>query len=364
MNTICNIHKQIDKIIETNFTKLCRLEGFVIDTDSQSKFVISSIDKKYTIECRSFDRIDHIKYGDCVIIDGTIRLYKDQPCKMYINVDNVRTKDECESQRDNASTYRKLRRSLTGEYKKNIDKIHNRVVPQCIYNIGLIVPPNNSTVGAFKVCFNELCRANLYVFNLNSNSNVINAIEFFRKYHNIDVICVLVNHINFQDCMELSSEKIAKYILNTEHPYMVSVCQAENVVPIICTLSNLVVKTAYDFARFINSNQTELRIKRSQMKKLCDDNIQRLICYQKERIMQYKLLFAETDEYLIRRKIAKTKMLALLAMEKMRSHIQSTYANYLDSLITDSDGNKKIENNLSNKNDTDSKSIKELTYES
>nr|AEX62740.1 hypothetical protein mv_R535 [Moumouvirus Monve] len=72
---------------------------------------------------------------------------------------------------------------------------------------------------------------------------LISGLEYFKKYHNIDVIYLLNDNISIKDVCNLSTTLVTKFLLNRkEYPYIVSILPSDytlsNVKPLSAILSN------------------------------------------------------------------------------------------------------------------------------
>lgn len=87
---------------------------------------------------------------------------------------------------------------------------------------------------------------NVYIYYISENNielTLISGLEYFKKYHNIDVIYLLNNDISIKDVCNLSTTLVTKFLLNRkEFPYIVSILPSDyplsNIKPLSAILSN------------------------------------------------------------------------------------------------------------------------------
>ena len=145
----------------------------------------------------------------------------------------------------NNDAYNKLSKFLTNDKvcKYMISEMTPKYPPKMFYNIALIaLPDDDENIENFKILFQEKCNGKLYVYRLKNNS-LQSALEYFKKYHNIDLICLLTNKLNLKNIYELSSRTNVKYMINRKNvPYIISIISSHiKTIPLTMTLSNKVI---------------------------------------------------------------------------------------------------------------------------
>src|SRR5690606_982278 len=148
--------------------------------------------------------------------------------------------------------------------------IRSRHPPTIINNIGLIVmPEDENNIENFKVAFQEKCRGKLFIYRIryeNMESDLLFAFDFFKKYHYIDLICLLTNQLTTNNICSLSSKNIVKYMLNRKNvPYVISIISLNKVnstmQPLTVMLSNEEIENINNCINYIHNIQFSLRKK-------------------------------------------------------------------------------------------------------
>ncbi|AQN68356.1 hypothetical protein [Saudi moumouvirus] len=246
LSDIC--HK-FDKFLSVFFSGPIEIIGTIneIDLDSQT-FSLGEIENDILkkIICRYHNLNTEINIGQKVIAYGNIVVGENCISNIYFNVENIFTNDNFNFERK-LNKHKKYYNALTTKkkFKTKIDKnIYSSEFPKIIKNIGIIAFKNHKN--DFIKLVKDNCVGNVYVYYINDNSTelmLISGLEYFKKYHNIDVIYLLNDNISIKDVCNLSTTLVTKFLLNRkEYPYIVSILPSDytlsNVKPLSAILSN------------------------------------------------------------------------------------------------------------------------------
>lgn len=268
MSKIDQVHERLSKTIGANFAKPIVLEAVIKNIDVANKtFSIDSPDSQHTISCSTSQSLTTVKENDVIILKSKLEL--DHSGKMILNVSYFYELEEAKSFQKNLEIYRNLEKNLQKEkVQKLIKQLYQRKAPIYPQKIGLIVFPD-SNVEKFQTQFKNKCVGELFIYHLENKieRNIRVALQYFKKYHSIDVICILTDGLTTNTVFELSSrENILYLIKRKQFPYLVSVLDTqEEIIPFSVMLSNYAF-TTNDFIEFIHNTQ-------NSMKKQIEDNI-------------------------------------------------------------------------------------------
>lgn len=295
MSDLSIIHNKIHRSINANFKNVIKIEGNIAAINvNRNYFVVKSDDDKY-MECRVDGDLSNIKINDSVSIEGRISVDTENSGKIYIMVTKLHHRPP--QYNDFIKLYNQLFVALHKDnFQKRIQKITQINPPQYIKNIAVIVPPDNeNNILNFKKEFENKCVGNLFVYHLRKNEilrTLEEALEYFKKYHNIDMICLLANELSQSSHCDLSSKYIIKYmLLRKDFPYIATIIQLPHIArePLIAILSNNKYYGITNCIDYISQNQNSFR-------KTIEENI----------ILGKKVMTNNIDNY--RNKILKLKM--------------------------------------------------------
>ena len=123
-----------------------------------------------------------------------------------------------------------------------------KLFPTMINRVGLIIMEGYPTcLNIFKAEFMLKCKGNLFIYEIKSDREVetglIDGMNYFNKYHQIDLICVLTETLKLKHLLALSSKYVLVHMLKImrkcNQPYTVSICHASTVDYITCRLTNM-----------------------------------------------------------------------------------------------------------------------------
>lgn len=245
--------KKMDESLIKFIDRHVSIIGYIVSS-TDNFITVSILHENMSIKCKIDTNETEFNYDKIVHIEGKIKKlvnmeYYIEILKMYYHDE----KDELNKIIKMTSTIEKL---------KKIEKIYRAPIPKNIVNIGMIFllkDNQQNDVTNMKISFQENCKGNLFIYYLSDTDNIINALEYFTKYRNIDIICIYANKLSTKNIIKISSKQIAKYMINRKaSPYIMSICRNTNneiIEPITTILSNKVVDTIYEFTIFVHDIQ-------------------------------------------------------------------------------------------------------------
>lgn len=264
------VYGRLSKIIKANFDKSDKIVGIVENINTEEKyFTIRSLDNTKTMECFAEEQLSNLQPGCKVTIKGFLRLYPESINRLYFAVESMYLQTEEEQYNNAIDTYNKLHRSLYSEkYKPQVEKLKDIKPPALIRNIGLVVMPNSEEIlENFKATFQQQCTGKLYIYHLkegNIENSLHQMLEYFKKYHQIDLICILSIGLTTKYVCQLSSRKNVISMLHRKGtPFVVSVVNSGKdkamSEPLTAVLSSNKFDSVMDFVDYVHAKQTLLK---------------------------------------------------------------------------------------------------------
>lgn len=263
-----NVLKQLSDLIKEEFSEPIKINAIVKTVDpTNSSFIVHSNDKRKEILCHTTKPVENLHEGDIIQLIGNIRLRTNG--STIFKVDDFYNMDTNKWIDKKIKIYKKLKKYLLNnkrqEYISNINK--NTQMSQIISNIGLIVLPNKERyLENFKISFQENCKGNLFIYHLKENtmeSGIRSAIEYFKKYHQIDLICILLSDLSTEDVITVSSKDNVSYFLNRKKcPPLITIttCHADSIpFPLISMICNHNYDKISNFINDIRDKQYTVR---------------------------------------------------------------------------------------------------------
>lgn len=347
------VYIRLEKALNVNFSKPVKLNGIVYLVNISKKyFVMYSIDGNNFIECYTNEDISKFKEKDNVMLEGWIR-FKRSPTvnKVCIIAKYVYKVSEKNKYEKNIKIYRKIESELNKDKCKNvIKKITSLNPPKMVLNVGLLVlPDNEDNIDNFKIMFQERCFGKLFIYRFKNDtisSSLQIALEYFKKYHNIDMICFLTNKLNLKYICNLSSKTNVKYMINRKNcPYVLSITSPNkdktNMDPLTVMLSNSKVDGITACVDFIHNIQITF-------KKRLEFHIQKgflilngILNKYKNKIFEYKMYFVDLVEPKFLQtstnsQIEKIKILLVKKLNCEKAILKDIKINLMQNIIDDS----------------------------
>lgn len=265
---LTKIRDRLAKTIHVNFVKPVEICAVVRSINIEEKtLIIESDDQNQMIECHTRENLTQLKQNDQIIVKGLIRLHPTDVGKILLLVDHLYTIKEEEKYANAIDIYGRLMTTLLNEKCKTIvNKLAFMVPPKVISNVALLVlQDNDQNIENFKTAFQEKCSGKLFIYHLKNGeleSSIKGALEYFKKYHDIDLICLLTNQLTLGNICELSSKDNVKYMLNRKKvPYVISIMGNEKMPmePLTAMLSNKKVVGIFECVEFIHNIQSSFQ---------------------------------------------------------------------------------------------------------
>nr|WBF70740.1 hypothetical protein [Megavirus caiporensis] len=290
---LSEIYHKFDKFIDFYFTGTIEIFGVLFDINGDNnQFLIETCDNdnnKKRILCKHNLQLN-LSIGDKIVVGGKFVIGNNNISEIYINVEYIHSQKEFNYDKY-LRTHRKYNTALTTikKYVKIIDKFHETKLPNNIKNIGIIV--FNDSNNNFINCF-EGYGGNIYIYRLDRESvefTLISGLQYFKKYHDIDVIYMLTDQLTAIDVCNLSTRLIIKYLLNRkEFPYIISILPPDykdsNLKPISSLLSNICFYNTDDAVKYITETQEKQRVKINDAYQKCLQVLQEIIMAKKNKL--------------------------------------------------------------------------------
>lgn len=276
LDTLHDIHEKMVKMLAQKFGNNQKLVSKIKSITTPNSFAISTLtgtktgshDELHTIDCHTRLNLSQFKKGDEVSVTGTLRLHPENIGHIILYVTGICLVTEQHKMDEKIQIHHDLKEILsTKTHRKQIDKFYARTPPMTISNVGLIVlsDTNDNMVTKFKQLFSQRCIGKLFIYRLKRDdleNDMEASLEYFRKYHQIDLICILSHNMTANELLDMSSKNNVKYLFRRrEFPYLVSITFADNNDQLWKLLSNNYLKTVDDCIRFISTIQNTFAIK-------------------------------------------------------------------------------------------------------
>ena len=385
---LTRVHNRLAQTIKVNFANPIAIDAIVTSISTDKKyFTISTADNKHMLDCYTEQNISELKENDRIRLKATLRLHPNNTGKMYLWVEYFYTVDQTAIYTENLEMYSKLKNILSKEnFQVIVQKHYQKPIPTRAYNIGLIVfQDDEANIENFKKMFQEKCVGELFIRHLSGavENDLCCALNYFSKYHYIDLICILSNKVSMPAIFQLSSKDNVKRLLGRKKiPYLVSIINnTVDMKPLSAVLSNKTFGSVEDCINFIQNIQTGF-------KQLLSDNInsgvkqlELILAKHRERLLEQKLFIAELNDprfpqkvditnpfeqlkaAIVKRLIKERLLLGNIKTLVMRKLIEDPTVKkiYTDLIAlknkTDATEQKKIENKLSENSLNDKLSI-------
>uniref|UniRef100_A0A6C0CBJ9 Uncharacterized protein n=1 Tax=viral metagenome TaxID=1070528 RepID=A0A6C0CBJ9_9ZZZZ len=261
MQTTSNIAKKIDTLLAADFSESINVEGIVVNIDAKNNVFAIRDENKTVFLCRAKTDVSHLAINDNLILICFVKFGNGYG--IHLLVEYFYTVTEAEKMQSKKKAYEMYKKNILSDkdkYKTKLAKINNMRYPKYVKNIGLIVlDSHKQMMNKFMTEFKSKCRGNLFVYNMkksNLSKDLSLAMEYMKKYHNIDVVCVVMDHMNLSEVLEMSSFENIRYVFGRkDYPYLISVSDANKNDRIIDILANKHFKTTNECIDHIRINQ-------------------------------------------------------------------------------------------------------------
>lgn len=301
------VYNRLQKTLDANFSKPLEIVALVSAYDQRS-FSVKTLDNDKILECFYKDDIIDIKVGDMIKLNGWLKMDPNVIGEIFLSVDYYYIITNEDKYGPALDVHNKLVHSLSKDkFKKKVNLYTRAKAPKNIYNIALIVMPNNEqNIENFKALFADKCTGKIFVYHLKyakMETSIGVAMEYFKKYHEIDLICLLTNQITLADLCGLSSVKNISYMINRIGvPYTISVISqtidndlvtTQRIQPLTAMLSNKTFDGLTSCINFIHGIQTLTKTKLTNGIQLCKNKLQIILEQQKQKLFDLQIYVAD-----------------------------------------------------------------------
>lgn len=260
--TIKNIQGDIINAFKHLLREVYVLDARVVSINKEkSIFVVQDIFTHQFIECITLlNDFNDLKENDDICLLGKLRLDKNNIGRVVLDVELFFKQIEKDYMEERLLGYHQRKQSLFADKRKSVlDKIKKRNPPHFIRNIGVIAI--TSELNSLKEKFLEKCNGKLVICHLSKNhieKQFIYCMEYLKKYHYIDLICVIVDKLNTHSILGLSSKDNIRYLISrTNFPYLAYVTidnRHDQLLNILANANFHTVESCVDFIHGIQSN--------------------------------------------------------------------------------------------------------------
>ena len=226
------------KVTKRVFSKTYLLEVIIRSINLQRKeFCVngcdSDSDSDFVLYCRTNLSISKLKINDKIIIRCRI-----EPDSMSYGNTYANVLFYCITLTDTIKKYF-VQYDLLESHITNLKSIMiKKAIPTIIKNIGIIIIDDNLLLTKFISLFQSKCTGNLFIYNISKKkikSELINSLNYFQKYHEIDLVCILTGQLEPSQVLKLSAKKVIYIMFKMKPiPYVISVTK-DNQTPMYLT---------------------------------------------------------------------------------------------------------------------------------
>ena len=293
------IHNKLSRAVAKNFP--LRIETDVVVENinlEQHYFTIKTT--AGLIDCHTSQTdLSNIKNGTNIHIEGYLKIHTTTISKIYLELENYFILGEKERLMGMYKRFQKIQNELSKDkYQHIITSFSLQKPPNIIYNVVLIVPPGNQiALEKFKTIFQNKCQGQLFIYHLMENDYLLQyPMEYFKKYRNIHLVCLLVDNSSFDCIGHLSSVENLKYLLKRKGtPYLVSIVSdiPSKTKPLSCILANKRLSSVESCIDFIVSVQSETKKILSETVNMGKNILNAIIYKHKDKLYKLKLCIME-----------------------------------------------------------------------
>ena len=352
---LLRIHAKLVKAIDANFKKPIEIECVVGKIYHQENyFTIINDDQSIMMECHVKEKIE-LQENDNIILQGWIKVRPNNTPSIYMEVDYYYPVSNSKKYVESIELYHRLLKTLHGsQYKPIIDKIKSTPPPKIINNIALISMRNDrDNINVFKDLFSKMCCGKLHMFHLdekNIEKSLRAGIEYFKKYHNIHMICFLANKLSFAQSLDLSSKDNVKYLFNRKNfPYITSIDapvlpshEAISIIPLTNILSNKSFTGITSCIDFIHETQQALKMTIQKGIDMGNNILQNIMEHNRKKLFDLQMCMTEMNDIRFNTGSSSTessfdklKQLLLRRITKERFLLYNIYMKTMKSMVDD-----------------------------
>lgn len=269
VRSLDGIYDRLGEAVKINFAKPVVIDAIVRQIDTEKRrFTVSNDMGDRTIFCCTMLDIAQMKINDHIRLKGILLFNMGVHETPYLEVEYYYTLEEHEVYAQKIDMYNKLGKILGREKCQLIMKNHQeQKAPEYVYNIGLVVCTADKNMLEYLIAsFRDKCVGELYIYHIEDGANekmLRSALEYFKKYNHINMVCVLCEKMSIDNILLYSSKENIAYLLHRKNsPYLVSIVdKSTGTVPLIGLLSNQTfygINKFLDFVQNIQKNFAEM----------------------------------------------------------------------------------------------------------
>ena len=301
-NNLEFINKKLQNAISINFDDEIGMECYIDEVapiyENKAPIgysFVASNRNDTTIRCMT--KIDISNYENKDLIRLTGKVIINQFSEAVIEVNSLYKVDMEEKNKKMLELYNKAKNNLTRrKYQEIISNFTQKKI-SVIYNIGLIVPTSDSSlIDAITDLFREKCKGNLHIYRLDmsrTRNDILIALEYFSKYHDIDAICFAHGPLTDTFIYELSTSIVVTEFLNRQIiPCFFSyVPENTQMVPLVSETANKKFKDYVEMINYIFYLQKEYQEGLTKNINLVKNNIIKKITDYRNELNSMKIMF-------------------------------------------------------------------------
>lgn len=252
-------HEKYSSLITYAFSKICQLDVVICFIDL-SRSVLDVKCGSVMIHCQTALNIQNLNINDKISILCRIALHDTiygTTCAHILFY--YKTKSPL------VSKYI-IQYNMFATHITNLTHISKaKPIPKIIRNIGIITfdsDPHKSFLNKFLSKFQLKCTGNIFVYNIQGPDNkselgFINGFNYFQRYHEIDLVCILTDRMTPDQILSLSSKKVLYVILKAKPiPFVISVTNNYNPTYIASIITDLHLTNLTSIISFIHHQQS------------------------------------------------------------------------------------------------------------
>ena len=335
------IEKKCDNITISGTIKAIGTDGIVVLRVGTKRVVCSTIQ----------DLTNDIQIGDTLTVSGSICL---TDTIGLVASQLVLTNSDTEMEQFNkVKTFLLYNKKCKAELKK----LRSRSLPP-IKNIALIANQANSdNIRAFSKLFCEQCYGTLYTYyldDINIGKDIQRALEYFRKYHDIDLVCFLFDQLTLSQLLALSIKDNIRYLFDNvkERPYSINIGGTLTEPPLTTYVTNAQIDSIPLCIKLISEQQHNIRSAIATPLSLGQKRLDSIVARYQLQLNELAILmteFAVTDNQLSK-PIRLLQLRVIEELDKQKTFLHKVQLMVMQSIIDDPTVQKKIENKISSKN--------------
>ena len=297
------VYDRLARVINLNFSKPIAIDAIVKNIEIEHNiFTISNEANDKILTCTTQMDISQLKPNDNIRLRGYLTINSNNLPEPFLNVDYFYLVEQHDIYAQKIDMYNKLHKILM---KEKCQKILNRhymyKAPEYVFNVGLIVcTTDKNSINNFINGFKEKCVGELYVYHVEESTNdktFRSALEYFRKYHHIDLVCVLSEKMSIENILLLSSKDNVAYLLNRKNtPYIISVIDKSHSAPLSGVLSNKNFYSAPKCIEFVQNIQNNFMTILSDNISVGTKELDSIITGYKNRLLELEMSIAGLND--------------------------------------------------------------------